>query len=109
MPPSRATWSLRLLCLTMGAFAVYRHFLTPEWTVRSTGGDELGVHSWFWRAPDLTNCTPVGINWLNSLFNGGTGLFVAVVLWRVTGRVAVGQRHPNKPQQPTSAPSGARG
>jgi len=108
MQPSRAIWFWRLACLVMACWAVYRHFLTPEWTMRSSTGFEFGVHSWFWRAPDSSNCTPVGINWLRSLFMGGSGLLVAVAGLYVTP-VAVDRRHPNKPQQPASAPSGARG
>ena len=83
MPGPTARLVMRVLFLVMGCWAVYRHGLTPEWTVRFSTGLEVGWHSWFWRAPECVDCTVVGIDWWSSMFHGGSALFMAIMGWQI--------------------------
>src|SRR5690606_20242308 len=100
---------LRTVSLVFILWGLYRHGVTPEWVMRSAQGHEVNIHSWFWEPPRLPDWTPVSVRWWRSLFIGGTLVVIGIQGWRSAGDIRSRQRHPNKTQQPTGAPSGAGG
>ena len=102
-------WLARLIAALIALWAVYRFLLCPDRSVEFSLGEKT-IHMWwqFWiweSAHSPVQGGVVGdIRWGRSLlFLAGHLFLAATVLRRCV------PWHPNTVQQPTSAPSGARG
>jgi hypothetical protein len=108
---SRFIWCIRLLASAFALWAIYRHLLRPDWSVRLTVGSEVFdtyQRFWLWESPEASEHGGVlgGIRWGRSLFLLAGNLLMAVGAWRLPVSVGSVPWHPNKPKQPTGAPSG---
>jgi hypothetical protein len=111
---SRFIWCMRLLASALAVWAIYRHLLRPDWSVRMTVGSEVFDtyrRFWLWESPVASEQggVPGDIRWGRSLCLLAGYVFMAVGTWRLPVPVGSVPRHPNTTQQPTGAPSGAGG
>ena len=111
---STIVWCLRLFSSALALWAVYRHLLRPDWAVRIEIGPEVRdtyMRFWIWDSPDAAEHGGVvgGIRWGKGLFSLAGSFFGVYLAWWIPVQVDNFSRHPNKPKQPTGAPSGAGG
>lgn len=107
---SRCIWCMRLLASMLAAWAIYRHVLRPDWSVRITIGSEVFDayrRFWIWESPGASERGVVvgDVRWGHSLLSLAGNLLIAVGVWRLPLPAGDGLRHSNEPQQPTSGPA----
>lgn len=107
-------YGLRVAATVIALWAVYRHLLRPDWSVRITVGTQVFdtyQRFWLWESPDASERGGVlgGVRWGRSLFSLAANICTAVACWLLPAHVDSVPRHPNKTMQPTGARSGDRG
>jgi len=104
---SKLIWCLRLVASALALWAIYRHLLRPDWSVRITVGTQAYdtyQRFWLWESPDASEHGGVlgGIRWGRSLLSFAGNIWLAYIGWRLPVEVGSVPWHSIKPQQPPS-------
>ena len=98
---AKLIWCMRAVASVLALWAIYRHLLRPDWSVRITVGSEVVDtyrQFWVWDSPDASEHGGVlgGIRWGRSLFFLASSIWIAYLGWRIPVRVGRVPWHPNK-------------
>ncbi len=85
---SKLIWCLRVVASALVLWAIYRHLLRPDWSVRITVGTQAFdtyQRFWLWESPDASEHGGVlgGIRWGRSLLSLAGNIWLAYIGWRL--------------------------